>query len=222
MATFSFKSRFMEAAAQGDLTSVRDDLLLLKGTKELADALPYAFNKASEYGHIEVVRQLMEMFPRRVGESAALSNAAGGGHLDLVRLLLPVTNPRSGKSQALRVAALKNQLEAVRLLIPLSQPCADSSIALRMAAIEGHDRIMELLIPVSSIKMAAAEFIKREKWSALDRLARLAAPNLQERWLSRTPSGVLPLTMTIYRSHQRATALEKAVQPPHSRPRPRS
>jgi len=88
-----------------------------------------AFRLASDNGHTEIVRLLLELPLDRCVNPAARDNyairlASDNGHTEIVRLLLELpldrgVNPAANNNEALWHASLKGQMEIVRMLLQL-------------------------------------------------------------------------------------------------------
>lgn len=111
-----------------------------------------AIREASERGHVDVVRFLLE--DPRVDPTAmnneAFRFACDGGHVEVARVLLqdPRVNPGAKDNEAIVRAAIKNKVEIVRLLVgdPRIDPSAKNNEALILASKWGYAEVVRLLL----------------------------------------------------------------------------
>ena len=117
--------------------------------------------KAGAYGHVEVLRVLLEgganVESIDVKRNTALHNAAYNGMLDACRLLLDwgakVDSLDVGNTTPLYFAAKKGHLSVVKLLVErgadVSIKCKSGKTARDLAGINGKKDVAEWLEPIS-------------------------------------------------------------------------
>ena len=105
---------------------------------------------ASDYGRLEIIKDLIPISDPKANDSEALRNAANYGFKDCVKALIPVSDPKANDSEALRNAAFKGHVEIVNTLIPISDPKANHSEALIDASRNEDFPCMMALIPHSN------------------------------------------------------------------------
>jgi hypothetical protein len=157
------RSMMVHAAAQGDHKWVKQ---LLKDGSE--DSFPdkigwFPLHYAAKYGHISVVRLLLEASrdvntPAAICGRTALQAASEGGHEDVIKLLISygadVNAPAvaNGGRTALQAASEGSHGDVAKLLIShgadVNAPIAESDgrTALQAASEAGYEDIVKLLI----------------------------------------------------------------------------
>lgn len=107
-----------------------------------------AIRRASEYGHLEIVKFLLEneKVDPSDGNNYALQMACRNGHTKVVELLLKDgrVNPADMRNYALKIASQYGHLEIVKLLLE-TEPLDFYNESLRNAAEYGHLEIVKLL-----------------------------------------------------------------------------
>lgn len=168
------------AARTGNINAVRR--LIAAGANPAFDNND-AIELAAGYGHLEVVRLLLQ--DERVDPSAdndkAIVLAAQGGYLEIVRLLLSDSrvNPGVSVNEPIRWAAMNGHLEVVRLLLQDDRvdPTADDNYAIRGAAENGHTEVVQLLATIPGMVVGAINYyLDKIDWTkliALNKLARM-------------------------------------------------
>ncbi len=112
----------------------------------------YAIRLASNNGHIEVVKLLLQ--DERVDPSDfnnyAIKKASENGHTEVVRLLLSDlrVDPSDHRNDAIRYASENGHTEVVKLLLSDSRvdPSDFNNYAIRYASKNGHTEIVKLLL----------------------------------------------------------------------------
>ena len=114
-----------------------------------ADANDFALRRASEYGHLEVVRCLLDADADVHAENdKALRWASNYGHLEVVRCLLDAgADVHAENDLALRLASFEGHLEVVRCLLDAGADVhAYSDQALRWASKNGYLEVVRRLL----------------------------------------------------------------------------
>jgi ankyrin repeat protein len=122
----------------------------------------FLLDLAARYGHLSVVRYLIEDSGHSIDATAhnnfALRYAACNGHLPVVRYLIEesgqLVDATSHDNRVLRYAAANGHLSVVRYLIEESgqsvDATADDNYALQLAAANGHLLVVRYLIEESN------------------------------------------------------------------------
>jgi len=136
------KSKLYEAIKNDDLESVK--ILLQRGFYN-----DYPLRKAARYGHLEVVKYLLEQgADLHVDNDYPLRKAARYGHLEVVKYLLEQgADLHVDNDYPLRYAAENGHLEVVKYLLEQGADLhAGDNDALRWAALRGHLEIVKYLV----------------------------------------------------------------------------
>ena len=154
------ESNILDAASDGDLPRVKEliDAKVDVNTKADNGATPLIM--ASEQGHLEVVKLLLNStadvnaMAKDLWNQTALMFASQNGHADVVRELIAAKADVNAKdsqflSTALMKASEKGHLEVVRALIEGKADLNASSMwmetALSLAKTGGHQAVVQLL-----------------------------------------------------------------------------
>jgi len=114
-----YQDEFLQAVQSDDLDTVKQ--LVEAGLVDPQIYGPEAFRWAAWYGHLEVVKFLLQHSDPTALDHA-FRMAAWTGHLEIVKFLLPHSDPKAHYSEAFRWAAENGHLEIVKLLLPHSDP----------------------------------------------------------------------------------------------------
>jgi ankyrin repeat protein len=117
----------------------------------------YAIRRASEKGHLGVVKLLLDLDLKRGVDPAANDNyavrlASTNGHLGIVKLLLDLgpergVDPAAKENFAIRSASKNGHVEIVKLLLERGvDPAAKENYAIRFACANGHLGVVKLLL----------------------------------------------------------------------------
>ena len=136
----------IEASQVGDLERVKE--LVSQGV----DNFDLALRDASLFGHLEVVKYLVEASKKQPSVingadnfDEALRNASIFGHLEVVKYL--VENGADNFDLALRLASWKGQLEVVKYLVEQGADIhAKNDEALRYASMNAHLEVVKHLV----------------------------------------------------------------------------
>lgn len=111
---------------------------------EMGNDLNEALSWASSYGHLEIVKFLIQHGAK--ADYNALINASEDGHLEVVQYLIQHgVDPKD--SEALIRASEEGHLEVVKYLISQgADPTTRDNLALKWASMNGHLEIVKLLL----------------------------------------------------------------------------
>ena len=113
------------------------------------------FDWASSYGHLEIVKSLLNRSKElsidpSFDKNSAIRSASEKGHSEVVKLLLadPRVDPSDKHNDAIRSASEKGHSEVVKLLLadPRVDPSADKNSAIRSASQNNEYEIVKLLL----------------------------------------------------------------------------
>jgi ankyrin repeat protein len=137
---------FINYCKTGNLQQVQ--LLLQNGY--VPNANDYAIQWASEYGHLDIVKLLLD--PKYGCDPTAYKNyaiqmASFEGHLDVVQLLLQHgCDPTDYDNLAIQFASKNGHLDLVKLLLQHGcDPTDDDNLAIRSASKNCHLDVVKLL-----------------------------------------------------------------------------
>ncbi len=144
---------------QGRLDQV---IISLKNGANIHSQFDGALRWASYYGHIEVVKYLVELKPDgadiHAESDVALRSASSNGHLDIVKYLVELkpdgANIHADNDVALRSASSNGHLDIVKYLVELKPDGAnihaDNDAAQKWASYYGHIEVVKYLKNIKS------------------------------------------------------------------------
>ena len=143
---------FISAASNNLLDVVKQ--LATHPDLDIKRAVKDGLEKASEYGHVEVVKYLLTLSP--VDYNYSFRRAAENGHLEIVELFLkdPCVDPSSNENYAIQHSSRNGHVKVVSLLLkdPRVDPTADKNFAVRSASTENHLEVVKLLLSDPRVK----------------------------------------------------------------------
>jgi hypothetical protein len=151
---------FIVHAGKGNTDTV---LVLLEAGVDPTAKDNYAIQYASENGHLEVVKLLLEQpgVDPSADDNHAIRWASQKGHLEVVKLLLeqPGVDPSAEDNYAIQWASENGHLEVVKLLLkqPGVDPSADNNSAIRYASAKGHLEVVKLLLEQPGVDPSAED-----------------------------------------------------------------
>ena len=112
------------------------------------------FTNACRYGHVEVVKLLLEAgVDPTSNNNKAIKYACGNGHVEVVKLLLKAgVNPSVSDDYPLRIACENGHLEVVKVLLEWRGPNgefidpSDGEISLGISCKNGHVEVVKVLL----------------------------------------------------------------------------